>query len=316
MLRSPKAVAMSVGLIAALTAATLAQAPKSASPSQTIVITGGITWIEKSDVSSLRPGVIKQMEFQIGDRVEADKPIGYLHDETARLTVERAKVAAASTGAIKKADAQRQAAMATLARFQRLERIGKNYVSPDEMDKAEAEVKVYEAMIQEAQEQQKLAEAELALAEQAVQEHIITAPFTGIIIERMKNPGESINANESVVRLGKIDKLRFFGYLPLESASQVRVGDRVEVHPTISGAELPIEQKRFTGKITAIAAEISTVGRTELQVLAEIENPDIENAGLSLRPGMQADLTIFLSPATVTQNSAAAGNRTTATKAR
>ena len=34
------------------------------------------------------------------------------------------------------------------------------------------------------------------------------APFDGVVIKRMKNPGESVRANEAVVELGNLDKLR------------------------------------------------------------------------------------------------------------
>ena len=39
-------------------------------------------------------------------------------------------------------------------------------------------------------------------------EHTIVAPFDGVIIKRMKNPGESVRANEAVVELGNLNKLR------------------------------------------------------------------------------------------------------------
>ena len=63
-------------------------------------------------------------------------------------------------------------------------------------------------MINEAKEQRELAKAELDLAKQALEEHTIIAPFDGIVIKRMKNPGESVRANEAVVQLGNLDKLR------------------------------------------------------------------------------------------------------------
>ena len=61
-----KAVALSLGLSAILTAATIAQAPKPQSPadSQLVVEEATIDWFQKSDVAALREGVIDRMELQ------------------------------------------------------------------------------------------------------------------------------------------------------------------------------------------------------------------------------------------------------------
>jgi multidrug efflux pump subunit AcrA (membrane-fusion protein) len=106
-----------LGLAATMLVPTLssAQAPAPAggarSPGDTIVVVGQIDWLDKSDITALREGVIKQIEYQTGDRVEAGKPIGSLHDESARLAVAKAEVAAKSTGAIERAKATERIAM-------------------------------------------------------------------------------------------------------------------------------------------------------------------------------------------------------------
>jgi RND family efflux transporter MFP subunit len=292
-----KALGLAAGMLAALTLARAAapqQGNKGArSGEEKITIGGNIDWIETSQVSALIEGVIEKMEFQVGDRVEKEHPIGYLYSEKAKLNAQKARIAAENTGSIQSAVAKTDLAVAKIARLRRLERMGKGFVSQDELDTGEAEVKVAAASIQEAKDNQKVAEAEWKVAEEIVKEHTILAPFSGIITDRLRNPGESVRANEPVVRIGRTDKLRFFGYLPLESAFKVKVGDLVEVKPTIEGADLPIEQKRFKGKVIGMARELNRVGKTDVQILAEIENPD-DRPDLELRPGMKGDLTIFL----------------------
>ena len=68
-----------------------------------------------------------------------------------------------------------------------------------------------------------------------LKEHTILAPFDGIVIERLKNPGESVRANEAVVQLGNLDKLRAWAYVPLEYAYRVKEGQIVESSPGSSG---------------------------------------------------------------------------------
>jgi RND family efflux transporter MFP subunit len=304
-----KAVALAAGIVAAFTAVALAQVPTSAPtpPSrqpiagarpagETLVVTGTdnggtIDWIERSAVSALREGVIDQMELQVGMEVQKGKTIGRLHDETARLTVSKAQLAANNLAAIAKGKAQKELAIAKAARLRRLNKMGAGFAALEEIQTAEAEVKVADALVLEAEENQKLAGADLELARQALHEHTITAPFDGIIIERMKNPGESVRANEAVVQLGKVEKVRFFGYLPLETAYRVRLGSTVDVTP-IAEVDLPITKKRFRGKITFVGPELVPV-RNQVQIFADITN----NTAKELLPGLKANMTIYLDEA-------------------
>jgi RND family efflux transporter MFP subunit len=291
-----KAAALAAGLAAALTVPLLttslvAQSTK-AGPETLVVEEASVDWIERSNVAALREGVIEKMELQIGMEVAKNKPIGYLHREMADLAIKKAEVAARSEGPKAKAQAQQDLALAVVAINKRLNGRIKGSVSYEEQQKAEAELKVATASILEAQERILLDEAELNLAKQAYLEHTIVAPFDGIIIERIKNPGESVRANEPVVKLGNLSKLRVWGYIPLEYAYRVKEGQVVEFQPRLVGERhvpLPIEQKRFRGKVTFVDPQIQPIAETAVRVYTEFENKDFE-----LRPGLKGMLTIFL----------------------
>jgi RND family efflux transporter MFP subunit len=251
-----------------------------------------IAWIEKSEVAAQHEGVIEKMELQHGMPVLRDKPIGYLHREVAKLTVAKAEVAVASTATEAKADAQKELAEAIVATNIRLNQRRPGMVSLEEMRKNEAEVKVAEEMKNEAIEKRKLDQADLNLAQQAYDEHTIKAPFDGIVIERLKNPGESVRAGDPVVRLGNLDKLRAWAYVPLEYAFRIKEGQVVDLQLKLGGtrgAPLPIEQKRFRGKITFIDPEVQAVAETAVRIFADFDNPDHD-----LRPGLKAVMTIYL----------------------
>src|SRR5262249_43218693 len=149
-----------------------------------------IDWIEISSVAALHEGVIESMELQIGKEATKGMAIGKLYDEIAKLTVAKAQVAVKSTATQEKAEAQKELAVAIVATSKRLNARRPGMVSEEEMRKNEAEVKVAEAMRNEAIEKRKLDKAEFDLAKQAQDEHIIRAPFAGVVIERIKNPGE------------------------------------------------------------------------------------------------------------------------------
>jgi RND family efflux transporter MFP subunit len=303
MLFSKKAAALAVGFVTALSAASFAQNPppggrRAPAPAQTsddvLVVEEFATleWIEKADVAALREGVIEKMELKIGMPVKAGGTIGQLHSEIAKLSVTKAELAATGEATKRKAQAQKELAQATLARGQRLEKRGQNFISKEEMEKAEAEVNVAAAMVAEAEEKQKLDKAEADLAKRVLEEHTIIAPFDGIIYELMKHPGESVRANEAVVRLGNLDKLRAWVYVPLEYVSRIKEGQEVDLQLRLQGdrgPQLPLEQRKFRGKISFVDPQIAASADAAVRIFADFENPDH-----LLRPGFKAVMTIYL----------------------
>jgi len=294
-----KSTALALGFAASFAAVTFntpssAQGPAGGAPETLVVDDATIDWIERSKVAALREGVIDRMELQNGMPVAKGKPIGYLHSELAELAVKKAEVAARSVGPKQRAKAQQDLAAAVVAINQRLNSRIKGSVSYEEQQKAEAELKVANAMLVEAEEKLKLDEAELALAQRTLEEHTIVAPFDGIVIERMKHPGESVRANEAVVQLGNLSRLRAYAYVPLEYALRVKEGQAVDLQLRLSGdrtASPPtaIEKKRFRGKITFVDPQIQPVAETAVRVFAEFDNKDFE-----LRPGFKGTWTIYL----------------------
>ncbi len=253
-----------------------------------------LDWIEKSSVAALREGVVEKMELQIGMPVKAGGTIGYLHREFARLTVAKAQAQADQMGPLEKAQAQAEVAASVVARNDRLNKRKPDMVSAEDVAKALGEYKAAKAMEREAEENRKIAQAELDLAKQTLDEHTIKAPFDGLVTKRMKNPGETVRANEAVVELGNLGRLAADAYVPLEYAYRVKEGQVVEIQPrTRSRTPLPVEKKRFRGKITFVDPEIQPVAETAVRIRAEFENP-----GWELRPGLDAQMTIFLTPET------------------
>jgi RND family efflux transporter MFP subunit len=301
MLLPKKAAALTAGFVAALSVATLAQQspPVPQGPragAETLVLTelASLEWIEKADVAALREGVIETVELWMGMEVRKGGTIGALHKETAELTASKARLAAKNVAAEEKALAQRELALAVVATNERLNKRRPGIVSQEEIRKAEAEVKVADAMAREAVEQRELNKADLALAEQAVKEHTIVAPFDGVVYARLKNPGESVRANEAVVSLGNLDKLRAWTYVPLDFFSRVKEGQIVEFQPRLQGMrgpQLPLEKKKFWGKITFVDPVLQPVAETAIKIHAEFENKDRE-----LKPQLKGVMTIYLTP--------------------
>ena len=206
-----------------------------------------IDWIEKSDVAALREGVIEKMELQIGMPVKKGGTIGVLHHEIAELTVAKAKLRPRASPPRRRPRPRRRSPLSVVARNKRLNERKPGMVSAEDVAKAEGELKVADAMVNEAKENQAIAKAELDLAKQTLDEHTIVAPFDGIVIKRMKHPGESVRANEAVVQLGNLDKLRADAYVPLDYAYRVKEGQIVEIQPRLSGVAASRCRSRRSG---------------------------------------------------------------------
>ena len=297
-----KILALAAGAMFALSAAaistTQAQQPAEAGSSGDVVQDSDATveWIEKSKVAPLIEGNLESVELEMGKTVEKNGQIGALYHKKAELTVRKAEVAAKNTGAIEKAEAQKDQAVSVVARNDRLLRKDPNYVPKEDIEKALAELRMAVAMIKQAHEEQALAQAELELAKNQLEEHLIRAPFSGVILEWLKKPGESVSAREPVVEVGNLDKLRVFAFLPIETATRVREGMIVEFQPKVSGIRggtHAIDGKKFRGVIAFVDPQIQAINETAVRVYAEFKNPTHE-----LRPGFKGTLTVYLnSPA-------------------
>lgn len=293
------AVAMALGLATTLSVATFAQngqdeqAPVNRAVAALVLDElATVDWIEKSSVAALREGVIEKMELRLGDPAFKDRPIGFLHKEAAELTVAKNQTQANMTGAIEKGKAAKEVAISIVARNTRLNERKPGMVSAEEVAKAEGELKVAVAQIHEAEEQKAVAEAELNLAKQILKEHTIVAPFDGVVIKRMKNPGESVRANEAVVEIGKLSRLCANAYVPLKHALKVREGQIVEIRPKVDGVEGgkdELESLKFRGRITFVDPQIQPVAETARRIRAEFDNPDF-----TLMPGLKVQMTIYL----------------------
>jgi multidrug resistance efflux pump len=118
----------------------------------------------------------------------------------------------------------------------------------------------------------------------------ISAPSDGVILDRSIEPGEMAAAGAPLFELGHLDKLEITVYLPEEKFALVKPGDTAQVHVdayperTFSATVLRIaDQAEYTPR------NVQTVeGRKDTVFAIRLS---LDNADLSLKPGMPADVT-------------------------
>jgi RND family efflux transporter MFP subunit len=124
--------------------------------------------------------------------------------------------------------------------------------------------------------------ARIATLQQAVLDTTITAPFDGIVAEKLVSPGEYVAKGQQVVRLVSVNPLRLVLTVPEKQVSVVRERQAVEF---MVG---PYGDRVFTAQVLHISPALDTQSRA-LKVEAEAANPSLE-----LRPGFFATARLLL----------------------
>jgi multidrug efflux pump subunit AcrA (membrane-fusion protein) len=131
-------------------------------------------------------------------------------------------------------------------------------------------------------------DAAVKAADQTIARRRILSPMDGVVLARLKQTGEWVNAGEPVLRVMRMDRLRVEGLLSAAEFNPDELYDR----PVTVEVELAHGRRaQFTGKVTYISPQV-TAGN-KYRVRAEVVNR-AENEQWLLRPGMSAVTNIML----------------------
>ena len=120
------------------------------------------------------------------------------------------------------------------------------------------------------------AQAQLREAEAMLDKKSVRAPFDGVVVRRIRSPGEAVDQYLPVLNAVNLSKVYLETYLPASRLRDVHAGGAVEVRlPDLPG-------KTFAGRVEFIAPVIDPAsGEFRLKIL-------LANADRSLRSGMSA----------------------------
>ncbi len=124
-------------------------------------------------------------------------------------------------------------------------------------------------------------------AEQAAElfnQRTILAPIDGLVVERMREIGESVTATQPMFRLVDIDQVYVQFYLHSEQLVRLHVGDTVQVRCAVGmGAD---KTTAFAGKIDFIDPRVDAASGL-LRVKVLVPNPQHQ-----IKPGLRAEVTL------------------------
>jgi RND family efflux transporter MFP subunit len=210
-------------------------------------------------------GRLASLDVEIGDSVEAGEVIGHLEDALQKMAVKLSRVQVAMTGELEATKAEVELNRSRTIQLRHL--IADEMARPDELTRAETDLRIAVARRDAALEQLELRKVELQRYELQLDRRKLRAPTTGVIANIFHHPGEYITPGDpAIVRLMVIDTLYAVFNLPVEDTQALRIGDMARVFLRSSSTTVK-------AAITSIAPNIDGESGT-VQVRVELDNPE------------------------------------------
>jgi HlyD family secretion protein len=240
------------------------------------------------NIGSELSGTVKSVNVDVNDRIRKGQVLVVLDTAKLRDQVVRSQAAvAAAQGKVAQTAATLEEAQAAQARLLEVARLsGGKVPSRAELDSGRAALARALADRTSAQAGVKDAAAALSTDQTNLSKASIVAPADGVVLTRSVDPGNTVAASLQAVTLFSVAedlaRLRLWVYVDEADVGSVRVGQAatftVSAYPT----------RAFPARITRVGFG-STITDNVVTYLTYL---DVDNADLSLRPGMTATAAI------------------------
>lgn len=271
--------------------------------SNSLSLAGQFQPYQEIEVHAKVSGYVQKINVDIGDRVRAGQTLAVLEipELDAQLKGTQAEVLHSkdeivrASNEVTRAESDHGALHAAYQRLQQAAAARPGLIAEQELDDsrakdlaAEAQVDASKAALAAARNQTNVADADRMRVSALADYAHVTAPLSGIITWRYADTGALIQAGTAsntqsmpLVKLAQSDILRLRLPVPESAVPFIHIGSPVQVQVKAVG-------RTFAGKVVRFTRSVSFDTRTmETEV-------DVENADLSLTPGMYAGATIEL----------------------
>lgn len=231
--------------IALLTTATLA--------AESLRLDGLVLPFKEVVVSSPVQSSIQSIDYKEGDSVKAGAVLARLYSRIEELDMQRAKAALEK----REFDFKGSKNLYT-----------DKIISEDEALKNKIELD--------------LARLQAEQATEFFKQRIILAPIDGLLVEQMREVGETVTATQPMFRLVNIDQVYVQFYLRSEQLGRLHVGDAAKIRCSIAAAEGGTDI--FQGKVDFIDPRVDAAsGLLRVRVL-------VPNHKHAIKPGLRAEV--------------------------
>lgn len=239
-------------------------------------------------IGSELSGTVLKVNVDVNDRVRKGQVLVVLDTAKLRDQILRSHAAvAAAKGKVAQTAATIEEARATLGRLEEVARLsGGKVPSKSELDGGRA--MFTRALADDASARAGVSDAEAALSTDQINlsKASIAAPADGVVLTRTVDPGNAVAASLQAVTLFTIaedlKRLRLWVYVDEADVGSVAAGQDA----TFTVSAYP--SRNFPAKVTRVGFGSTTTDN----VVTYLTHLDVDNADLSLRPGMTATATI------------------------
>jgi RND family efflux transporter MFP subunit len=256
-----------------------AQAPKPAvAPAEEDVVKG--TTRCASDLSLAFPvtGRIADMRVREGSLVRVGQVLMSLDRAAEELDVERRRVQWEGQAELKGAQARMETARQQAEMARRIFQDSRG-ISLEELQNRELALATTVSELERIRTQKEMERLDYLTARENLERRALRAPSRGIVTRLIKHTGESVQANDAVLRLCDLGSIQFVANVPVNRSEGLREGNIVSL-----GVGVPAKPVR--GKLIFVSPVVdSASGLREVKV--ELIKP-----GPEIRPGVPASLTL------------------------
>ena len=254
----------------------------------TVTANGTLQPTRSISIGSELSGTVLKVNVDVNDRIHKGQVLVELDTAKLRDQILRSRAGMAAANArVAQTVATVKEARAGLARFEEVARLsGGKVPSKAELDGSRATLA--RAIADEASARASVADAQAALStdQTNLSKASIVAPTDGVVLTRNVDPGNAVAASLQAVTLFTVaedlTQLRLWVYVDEADVGAVKVGQNA----TFTVSAYPTRQ--FPARITRVGFG-STITDNVVTYLTYL---DVDNADLSLRPGMTATATI------------------------
>jgi HlyD family secretion protein len=254
----------------------------------TVVANGTLQPTRAINIGSELSGTVLKVNVDVNDQVKKGQVMvvldpAKLNDQILRSTA----TLAAANAKVEQTGATVKEAKATLARLEEVARLsGGKVPAQTELDTGRAALD--RAIADDTSARAGVADAKAALSTDQINlsKSSISAPADGVVLTRTVDPGNAVAASLQAVTLftlaEDLTKLRLWVYVDEADVGSVKVGQNA----TFTVSAYP--SRKFPARITRVGFG-STITDNVVTYLTYL---DVDNADMSLRPGMTATATI------------------------